>query len=122
YLVRFQDGWQFLGLALVLFQFFLPFALLLSRSLKRDPARLRAVAVFILFMRLVDLYWLISPAPAVSPTNKPASAAVLIALTAVAARVGLGGLWLAFFLWQLERRPLLPAYDPDLISEAARHE
>jgi hypothetical protein len=68
------------------------------------------------------LYWLISPAPAVSPSNKPASSAFLIALTDVAALVGLGGLWLAFFLWQLQRRPLLPAYDPDLIPEAAAHE
>lgn len=122
YLERFQAGWQWLGLSLVLFQFFLPFALLLSRNLKRDPRALRSVAVFILVMRLVDLYWLISPAPAVSPSNQPASAAFLIALTDIAALVGLGGLWLAFFLWQLQRRPLLPTYDPDLTPEAASHE
>jgi hypothetical protein len=30
--------------------------------------------------------------------------------------VGLGGLWLTFFLWQLQRRPLLPVHDPDLLE------
>ncbi len=27
--------------------------------------------------------------------------------------VGLGGLWLANFLWELKRAPLLPRYDPN---------
>jgi hypothetical protein len=51
------------GVALVLLQFALPFALLLSRDLKRNFKLLRAVAiaVFVLFMRLVDLYWMVAP-------------------------------------------------------------
>jgi hypothetical protein len=32
----------------------------------------------------------------------------------VAAPVGLGGIWIAAFFWQLKQRPLLPLHDPEL--------
>ena len=50
-----------MALALVFGHFALPFALLLSRDLKRNFKLLSRVALFILFMRLVDLYWEIAP-------------------------------------------------------------
>ena len=31
--------------------------------------------------------------------------------------LGVGGLWLATFLWQLRTRPLLPLHDPSLVEE-----
>ena len=49
------------ALLLVVGHFALPFALLLSRDLKRNFKLLAGIAVFILFMRLVDLYWLVAP-------------------------------------------------------------
>ena len=61
YLVRINDGWGFVALALVFGHFALPFALLLSRDLKRNFKLLASIAVFILFMRLVDLYWVVAP-------------------------------------------------------------
>ena len=60
-LQRLSGGWQFVALALILGHFALPFALLLSRDLKRNYKLLAGVAVFILFMRFVDLYWLVAP-------------------------------------------------------------
>ena len=39
----------------------------------------------------------------------------------LAAPVGVGGVWLAAFLGQLQRRPILPNYDP-LLAEAHHHE
>ena len=50
-----------MALALVFGHFALPFALLLSRDLKRNFKLLARIAVFILFMRLVDMYWLVAP-------------------------------------------------------------
>jgi hypothetical protein len=38
----------------------------------------------------------------------------------VAAPVGIGGVWLAVFLWQLKQRPLLPVNDPEF-QEALAH-
>ena len=43
--------------------------------------------------------------------------------TDVVAPIGIGGLWLAFFLWQLKQRPLIPFNDPQLpeVLEAGQH-
>ena len=61
YLERLHGGWRYIALALVLGHFALPFALLLSRDLKRNFKLLAGIAVFILVMRFVDLYWLVAP-------------------------------------------------------------
>ena len=37
----------------------------------------------------------------------------------LAAVLGVGGVWLAVFLWQLQARPVLPLHDPALPLEAA---
>jgi hypothetical protein len=114
YVRRLQGGWQWVGLSLILFQFALPFLLLLSSDIKRNGRRLAAVAGFVLAMRFVDLFWMIVPA---------ADAAIdwRDVLLALAALVGVGGIWMAVFLWQLGRMPLLPLRDPYL-AEATDHE
>ena len=112
YINRFAGGWQYIGVALVLLHFGLPFALLLSRDLKRNFKLLRAVAVTVIVMRFVDLYWVIAP-------NFRKEQFGLSWMDLVAP-VGLGGVWLATFLWQLEKRPLLPLGDPHL-EEALEH-
>jgi hypothetical protein len=105
YLRRLQGGWQWLGLLLIGAQFVLPFLLLLSRDRKRDPRRLARVALFLIATRIVDMYWLTAPA---------FSEALSVHWLDAATVAGIGGLWLATFLWQVERRPLLPVGDPHL--------
>ncbi|MBZ5723550.1 MAG: hypothetical protein LAP87_01000 [Acidobacteriia bacterium] len=112
YLERLRGGWQYVGLALVLGHFALPFALLLSRDLKRDFKLLAGIAIFILFMRYVDLYWLVAP-----DFLKGSLGVSWMDFTAPA---GLGGIWLAYFLLQLEMLPLMPLRDPHL-EEALQH-
>ena len=99
YLNRSQGGWQWVAAPLALFQFALPFVLLLSRDVKRDRRRLAAVALFILAMRALDLFWLIEPSArgGLSPYH------LLYPLPLL----GVGGLWLFLFLRELQRRPLL---------------
>jgi hypothetical protein len=41
--------------------------------------------------------------------------------TDIVAPVGIGGIWLALFLRELQQRPLLPNYDPQL-AEVHHHE
>ncbi len=106
YLRRFHGGWGAVGLALVIFHFALPFALLLSRDLKRDAGRLAWVAMLMLVMRWVDLLWQVEPA---FETQTPA-----LYWMYLAAPVAVGGLWLAYFLRELRSRPLLPVNDPYL--------
>lgn len=112
YIERLRGGWQYVGLALVLGHFALPFALLLSRDLKRNFKLLAVIAVFVLLMRLVDLYWLVAP----DFTKGPFSPSWMD----LAAPAGIVGLWLAYFLTQLEKRPLMPLHDPEL-REALEH-
>jgi len=97
---------------LVFGHFALPFALLLSRDLKRNFKLLASIAVFILCMRLVDLYWQISPY-----FRKEGFGISWMDITAPA---GLIGIWLAIFLTQLEKRQLLPPNEPT-IEEVLAH-
>ena len=109
---RLNGGWQFMGLALVFLHFALPFALLLSRDLKRDFKLLRATAIFILFMRFVDLYWMVAP--------DFHQMHFTVSWMDFVMPVGLAGIWLWTFLWQLAARPLMPIGDPHL-EEALEH-
>ena len=61
YMRRLNNGWGWVGLLLVIGQFCGPFVLLLSRPFKRDVTRLVWLAVWMLLMRWVDLYWIIEP-------------------------------------------------------------
>jgi hypothetical protein len=106
YVHRLRGPWRYIGLGLVIFHFALPFLLLLSRDLKRNGRRLATLAVVVLVMRLVDLYWLVAP--------DFREGGFHLHWMDVALPLGVGGVWLWFFAWQLKSRPLLPVGDPAL--------
>jgi hypothetical protein len=112
YLKRLNGGWEYVALALVFGHFALPFALLLSRDIKRNFKLLWRIAVFILLMRMVDLYWIVTP--------DLHNASIGVSLTDIAAPLALIGLWLWYFFTQLEKRPLMPINNPHL-EEALQH-
>lgn len=102
YINRTYAGWKIVTIALIAFHFILPFFLLLNRPIKRNPRRLIWVAVWIILMRILDLIWMVIPS---YHNIKPSFGWMY-----VVAPLALGGLWLAFFIWQLNRRPLVPSY------------
>jgi len=104
YLPRKSGGWGWIALALILFHFFLPFLLLLSRQVKERSLLLFSVVVIVLALRFVDVYWLIRPA--FSPFH------FTISWLDFVIPIGIGGVWLASFTNQLSKRPLLPLNDP----------
>jgi hypothetical protein len=112
YLHRLRGGWGWVGIGLVILHFALPFVLLLSRDLKRNARRLASIALLIFLMRMVDIFWLVGPE--FSREHFRFSWMDLVAPLAF------GGLWLAFFIWQLSLRPLLPFNDPNF-EEAIEH-
>ena len=61
YLERLHGPWAPISIAMLLLQFVLPFVMLLSRDLKRNPAAVRWVALLVLVMRVVDITWTIGP-------------------------------------------------------------
>jgi hypothetical protein len=105
YVARIRGGWGVIALAIVILQFAFPFLVLLSRASKRSADKLAILAVLILVMRVVDVIWLIRPA---FPGHR------YTLLMDVIAPLGIGGLWLATFAWQLQKRALLPLNDPQL--------
>ena len=108
YLRRLQGGWGWFGVAVVILHFALPFLLLLPADANRNPRLLAGVALLVLGMRFVDLFWLVRPA--FTPARFD------FHWMDVAAPLGLGGVWLGFFLQQLFRRPLVPRNDPQLLE------
>ena len=112
YLDRIHGGWQIVAFSLVLLQFSLPFLLLLSRDLKRDARKLVPVALLVLVMRYIDLYWQVAPAP--YPGSMAATHQLTYHWTYFAAPLALLGLWFGSFFWQLGRRPLLVVTEPML--------
>jgi hypothetical protein len=106
YIHRTQGGWGWLALVVILFFFTLPFLLLLSRQIKRQPQFLARVAAVLLFMHAVDLGWFVVPA------FQPAG--IVLHSLDIATLAGIGGIWLAVFIWQLKGRSLLPVRDPGL--------
>jgi hypothetical protein len=119
YLRRVQGGWQVFAVALVLLHFAAPLVLLLMHDVKRNRRTLLQVAGLLMVMRAIDLYWQIMPAQPGETGLGVVS--FLPSWTDVVAPVGIGGIWLAAFLGQLVRRPLLPSYDPRM-GDAAHHE
>jgi hypothetical protein len=113
YLERFRDPWRPVSIAVLLGHFVLPFALLLSRPLKRTPSRVGLVALFILIMRLVETAWMIGPM--VRHEGGSGLHWLDFALT-----LAMGGLWLFVFLRNLAGRALVPARDPYL-KDALAH-
>lgn len=104
YLSRTRGTWGVIALAVVILHFAFPFLFLLSRSIKRNAGKLVIVAVLILVMRLVDLFWTLAPSFADGQFHP--------SWMDLIAPIGMGGLWLATFAWALRQRPLIPINDP----------
>jgi hypothetical protein len=107
YLARTQHGWKPVMLTLVIFHFVVPFLILLNRNIKKQPARLRAVAILILFARVGEIYW------QVNPNFKDTSGLTghfNPNLMDVVLPIALASIWITAFFYQLKKRPLIPAY------------
>jgi len=111
YLVRMKGGWAGVSVFMIIGNFFLPFAALLSRSLKRNRGRLALVAFWILLVHAVDIFWLVMPT--LSPDGIP------FHWTLIPAFVGIGGLTVAFGLWRVRGRFTVPVRDPYLADSLA---
>ncbi len=108
YIPRTHGGWGVIALAVVVLHFAFPFLFLLSRNFKRDSRKLVTIAILILVMRLVDLFWTIAPSFLHEHFH--------VSWMDIVAPVGMGGLWLAVFAWRLSTRPLIPINDPQFES------
>jgi len=109
---RLTNDWRFIGMALIVFHFAVPFVLLLSRTIKRQSGLIVIVAAGILVVRVVDLFWLI--APDFHPQG------IFVSWLDVVLPLSLFAIWAGAFVWQLRGRAILPVHDPQF-DEALGH-
>ena len=118
-LTRIDGGWQYLAIFLVIFQFAVPFCLLLSRPLKRTPERLVKLAVWLLIVRVIDTFMYVTPEFSAGGANRwfvagEHGSVFFVSWLDIVTPIAIGGLWFWMFFTQLRRRPLLPIGDPYL--------
>ena len=111
YLKRMHHGWGVMALILVVFHFFLPFFMLLMRNIKDRPSTIAVVTIILLVMRFIDVYWLVGPAHH--------GEHFYISWITLFAFLGIGGLWLAAFIWQLKGQTIIPIHET-WVDEAIR--
>ena len=61
YFIRNTGSWRDLSIFLVIGHFVAPFVLLLSQPRKKNPLVICAIAVWVILMHLVDIYWNVIP-------------------------------------------------------------
>jgi hypothetical protein len=113
YLTRWEHGWEYVTYAIIVAHFILPYSLLLSRDLKRNPAKLRLIATWIICVRVIDYYWHVAP--------EFHTDGLSLNLLDVALPIALGGIFLVLFVSQLRGRALLPINDPGLEKALTHH-
>lgn len=119
YLRRFSGGWGYIAVAIATFHFGVPFALMLFRVVKRTPSLLQKVALWMIVARMLDVFWIVEPA--FYQDGMPLHSQVFgVSWLDIAAPLGIGGIWLAAFLWNLKRYPLVPLKDPRLTEVPKR--
>jgi hypothetical protein len=104
YMTRAFGRWAVIAAGLLVFHFFVPFFILLQRRVKRRLERLSVLAAWMMVITLVDVYWLVVPSFE--------KAGPQIHLLDIFALVGIGGVWVATYMAQLKKMPLLPLHDP----------
>lgn len=61
FIPRMAGGWSLVSISLIVLHFIVPFFLLIQKNSKTNPARLTSVAVLVVFVHILDLYWLTYP-------------------------------------------------------------
>lgn len=118
YRARLYGGWGAVAIIVLVFHFFVPFFILLSSDVKKSSRLLPRVAIFLILMRAVDLFWMTRPE---MKLNGAPSGPMPYWLD-FATLAGLAGLWLWFFAGQLKQQPLLPLGDPKLAEAIGQNE
>jgi hypothetical protein len=108
FIVRNTESWNVLSWFLVIGRFFGPFAILLLRSVKKQPLVLCCIAGWIVLMQLLDMYIIVLPA--LHGTGVHLSILDFLPL------IGIGGTLAFFYLRMVGKTSLFPIRDPRLVE------
>ena len=111
------NPWRWVAVTLLVGHFFTPFLLLLQKPLKRKLPTMAMISALILAMRIVDNLWLTAPS---GPFREPGG----IYWTDPLLFLGIGGIWIYFFLGNLGAAPLVALHtsrDPSSDESRVEH-
>ena len=111
FIVRQQGVWAVLAFAVIIFHFFLPFTMLLMRAIKDRPQTIGIVAIVVLVIRFVAIYWMTQPSFS--------GVHFYFSWMTIAALAGIGGIWLFLFIGQLKGQTIIPIHET-WVEEALR--
>jgi len=126
--VRNANGWGAIGVVLIVGHFFVPFAFLMSRHVKRSKVGLAAGAIFLLVIHNVDMQFLVLPGAGEAHASAGEHGAAAghgfaaqlsgylhqLSWMDFGCFLGLLALVAGLTLWNVRRHPLLPVRDPRL--------
>jgi hypothetical protein len=115
FITRLEGGWEYIGYGMILFHFAVPFLFLISSTMKAKTQLLSFLAIGLIFMRLVDLYWIIAPAFTKVPADHGPSfhsTGIAFHWLDLAIPIGIGGVLISLFFSQLKKRTLIAQNDP----------
>jgi hypothetical protein len=104
FLHRGEGSWLYISLTIVFGHFAIPFFLLFPEAPKRHRGWMTGMAIWILLMHWIDLYWLVMPG--LHPHG------AVFAWQDLAATAGIGGVAVWYFWRLVAKRPLVPIKDP----------
>jgi hypothetical protein len=111
YLHRWEGSWKIITMILVFGHFVIPFMALMPRFVKRNLGALTFIAIWILIMHWIDIFWLVMP----SFSHHGAHFSWMDLTTTL----GIGGIFFWYFLQKYYKHALVPVGDPRL--EASIH-
>lgn len=105
FLMRWQHGWEYVSILLIIVHFAVPYFALLTQDSKMDPKRLKLMSIWILFAHLLDIYWLVMPSY---------DGGVPLSWMEIGFPVLVVGLVMIVLSFKLKRNNLVPVGDPKL--------
>lgn len=106
YLHRWEGSWKIVTMILVFGHFLIPFIFLMPRFTKRNLSGLRFIAIWIFIMHWIDIYWIVMP--------NFSHHGVHLSWIDLTAFLGIGGIFLWYFLNKYYANALVPVSDPRL--------
>jgi len=113
YLARVRGGWWYICTLDFICHWVIPFCLLLSRDLKRNKKLLSRLAMWMIFARCLDMFWLIEPNFKDAAGNLHLAGNVSI-FAYVTVPLAVLSAWAAWYFTELKSRPLVNVNDPHL--------
>ena len=105
----------------MLFHFAVPFMLLLQRPIKKKGPALALVGMLVIFMRHVDLLWILQPSFEAHDAAQGHHSSPLMYVAYLGSTLAFGGLFFFLLAFFAAKKPLVPLFkshvEPKIVGE-----